>query len=1223
MADIAVLGIGLDTRQAERNAKNLTQGLNSVANSAGKMSKEFLLSMVAFASVKNAANLVKDQLSAIVTTGMQFQASMSQVKAVSGATQAQFEQLTAAAKHLGETTKFSASEAANGLVLLSQAGLKAEQSIAALPDVLNLAAAGGLDMGTAADIATNAMSGMRLGVQDLTRITDVFAKTATSSNTNVAAMGESFKYVASIGASAGVSVERLSAMIGILGNAGIQGSMAGTQLAFGISKMASEGKDFFEVLKQLEATGADTAEVMDLFGERAGRAVLAILGQGVGTLEQFEAQLMSSGGAAKEMARIMSDNLAGDAKNLSSAIEAVRLNFFDVFNEDLRAGVQAVTGAIRENKDNVIALAQPVTALTDFFGGLVGQMGGLNNIIQTVGDGLKTLSSGFIIVSHGAMQMINLATSGIDTILNVITLAGSAYDLAKAKLFGTANEVKSATTAALGSFEVFAAGLTDGFDYLVDGPENLKKSLASLWKEQEKAVDTTKKSTDSAAELSMASWKAAESAAKQATETKELTKEVLDLDNAFNILTRATQELNIAEDDQKIKADFAAEALYRQKSAADSVAGSFQVATAEVKKYADQTSRAFATGSILGDMGGLVGSTFSVESPMASAASPASQMSAFSASPVSSGATSNISGLMSSYDRLANQITDYLQKDAGLDIKLKDAEQELRTLAGELANVGQNELEKQLELSEQYFATVRKIDDLQSQISKEQERTLRSQQSTAQGLGSILDSVLSDYNDLTTGDFAQLLPVERVQALSEQFNATAAAVDKIDWTNITKADEQLIQQFQSVSKSFLDESQKVFKSSANYDAIRTSVKGEFDALASSLAAAMAAADPATFNENMDKLKTSFAGLSGSTTTANTDISKLTNSIYSPTSAVNSLAFGAFTANKHTGTLADTILNSLGVNTEGTNTKTATFAETLKTLGEKTETSGTEAKAAAGKTTDLSNTLSQTAAPLATTSGNLETVANNTAAVFAKIVADSAAMKTAIEQQKATLDTRQAQIDAISVFSGYQVSGSTLQGLNQAGGLFQAVTAPSASDITVRAGGQEAYVRKIAGTTTKYYSATGMFVGQRTVLNDGSVVSDTVSGKQFNTKSESPYYSYDHFAGGQTLQSGIFSRPFASGAWSINKQVQPANLHQGEMVIRSDDAPAVRGFMASTGRASSYGAPDSGGAMGYDSKRMIELLAEIADLLGRGINPQVFLNAKKVSEELDRFRSLSA
>ena len=159
-----------------------------------------------------------------------FSQTMSTVRGVANATEEQFGALRDEAKRLGETTRFSASEAAEGMLFLSRAGFTAEESMASIGDTLKLAQVGALDLGTAADIASNVLAGFRGDTSQLASVIDVLAKAANSSNTNVQQLGQGLKFVAPVAAGLGVSIEETSAAIGTLSDAGLQATLAGTGL---------------------------------------------------------------------------------------------------------------------------------------------------------------------------------------------------------------------------------------------------------------------------------------------------------------------------------------------------------------------------------------------------------------------------------------------------------------------------------------------------------------------------------------------------------------------------------------------------------------------------------------------------------------------------------------------------------------------------------------------------------------------------------------------------------------------------------------------------------------------------------------------------------------------------------------------------------------------------------------------------------------------------------
>src|SRR5690554_5207658 len=168
-----------------------------------------------------------------------FGQEMSTVRAITGATDAQFEQLQNTARELGATTRFSASEAAAGIQFLARAGFEVDDILASIEGTLQLAQAGAMGLAEAADIASNVLTGFRLNAAETSRVVDVLALASNSSNTNVSQLGQAMSMVAPVAAGLGVSVEEASAAIGALSDAGIQSSRAGTGLRRVLSSLES------------------------------------------------------------------------------------------------------------------------------------------------------------------------------------------------------------------------------------------------------------------------------------------------------------------------------------------------------------------------------------------------------------------------------------------------------------------------------------------------------------------------------------------------------------------------------------------------------------------------------------------------------------------------------------------------------------------------------------------------------------------------------------------------------------------------------------------------------------------------------------------------------------------------------------------------------------------------------------------------------------------------
>ncbi|MFK0296682.1 phage tail tape measure protein [Streptomyces sp. NPDC090442] len=363
---------------------------------------------------------------AAIKTGGDFQASMNRVKAVSGATGSQFADLEKLAKEMGSTTQYSASEAADAMGYMAMAGMKSKDITQALPGVLNLAAAGNIALADAADIATNVLSGYGLQTKDLAHLNDVLAKTFTSTNTDMKMLGESFKYVAPVASSAGLAIEETSAAIGMMGNAGIQGSEAGTALRgaiasllkptgdtekilkkLGVSVVDSHGKlrPLVSIVGQLEKAGASTADMMGIFGVEAGPAMQALVTQGSGALKKLTKDLKNSGGTAKNIADVQMEGFNGQMKGLQSAVEGLMLaiagsgilQWATTFAEKLTALAsklsQTDSGLLRTG--TVVALAAAA----------------LGPLVIAVGKTMSALSSSLSTIASFARGTVNAASA--------------------------------------------------------------------------------------------------------------------------------------------------------------------------------------------------------------------------------------------------------------------------------------------------------------------------------------------------------------------------------------------------------------------------------------------------------------------------------------------------------------------------------------------------------------------------------------------------------------------------------------------------------------------------------------------------------------------------------------------------------------------------------------------------------------------------------------------
>lgn len=423
------------------------------------------------AAVTAAGGALTALAGAAVKTGMSFEQQMSRVQAISGATGEEFAALEKQAIDLGASTAFSATEAAEGMENLASAGFSVEEIMAAMPGMLDLAASSGTDLAVASDIAASTLRGFGLEAADAAHVADVLAKTAADTNAAVEDTGEAMKYVAPVAHAFGISMEETAAAIGIMSDANIKGSQAGTTLRGALSRLAkptdvmrqtmdelgisffdAEGKmvslgEMTEMLREKTAGLTDeqrNAALVTLFGQESLSGMLALMEAGPEKIDALTSSLENCDGASAEMAETMMDNLSGAIDELSGAAETLGILVYQSIEEPLKEAVQTATGYI----------GQLQSAFEE--GGLQGAVSELGTIFADV-----------------AVQIAQAAPD----------LASAAVSLLSAFLQGISDAVPAVSTAAV---EIVTTLLNGLFEILPQLPqiagdliENLGTSLAS------------------------------------------------------------------------------------------------------------------------------------------------------------------------------------------------------------------------------------------------------------------------------------------------------------------------------------------------------------------------------------------------------------------------------------------------------------------------------------------------------------------------------------------------------------------------------------------------------------------------------------------------------------------------------------------------------------------------------------------------------------------------
>ncbi|WP_127143179.1 phage tail tape measure protein [Pelagibacterium montanilacus] len=389
MSEIAVLGLEVNSSKVRRASSDLNEMVRSgthAEKSAARMASAFNRAAGQLAAVAAAAFGLQRTIGTLAA----FEQSMSAVAAITRANTAQMEALRNVARELGATTEFSASQAADGLRFLGMAGFTATESVAAIPAVLNLATAAAMDLGSAADIASNIMSGFGIAASNAADVADVLAAASSRANTNVQQLGAAMSTVAPIAAALDITLADTAAAIGVLSDAGIQGERAGTAMRGVLASLAGPTAEAAEVLSRLGLTIGDvnpetndlatifgrlrsaslsTADAMTIFGREAASGALVLV-DAADRVGAFGDELSNVTGEAQRMADTMRDNLGGDIQGLMSAVEAVTLSLGDAgLTGALRAGTQTATELLRALADNMDAALQAATGFSVYFAG--------------------------------------------------------------------------------------------------------------------------------------------------------------------------------------------------------------------------------------------------------------------------------------------------------------------------------------------------------------------------------------------------------------------------------------------------------------------------------------------------------------------------------------------------------------------------------------------------------------------------------------------------------------------------------------------------------------------------------------------------------------------------------------------------------------------------------------------------------------------------------------
>ena len=360
--------------------KKAAEGAGEFGN-AGVQAIEAVGGAIAAAGITVAMKSIADAYMECVEVAGNFEQAMSAVEAIANSNTSEMAALTAEAKELGATTKFTAQQSANAMEYMAMAGWDAQEMLGGMSGVINLAAAAGEDLAQVSDIVTDNLSAFGLKASDTAHFADVLAAAAANSNTNISIMGETFKSSSSVAGALGYSIEDVAVMVGLMANNSVKGSRAGTALrnifngllggvtltakAFGeldYSAVNSDGsmKGLMETVEDLRGYFSQMTEAervnnaMTIAGMRGYNGLLAILNATNEDFQSLYASINNCNGAAERMAKVKLDNLNGDITLMNSAMEALQSTIGEQFNPELRALTQLKTELLNGLNDFII-----------------------------------------------------------------------------------------------------------------------------------------------------------------------------------------------------------------------------------------------------------------------------------------------------------------------------------------------------------------------------------------------------------------------------------------------------------------------------------------------------------------------------------------------------------------------------------------------------------------------------------------------------------------------------------------------------------------------------------------------------------------------------------------------------------------------------------------------------------------------------------------------------
>lgn len=510
--DISGFLAGLRRAQSEADttSKNIATKIGKNFQSAGKS-----LTSVGTTLTKN----VTVPLAGIATVGLKtasdFESAMSNVKAISGATGEKFDKLRQKAIDLGGSTAFSATEVADAMTEMAKAGWNTEQIIAGMGGVLDAAAASGESLGTVSTIVADAITGFGMEAAESTRVADLLTQAANAGTIGINDLGESFKYIAPVAGSMGLSIEDVTTALSAMSMSGIKGSQAGTSLRGVLTRMVkptdqvaaamdelgivltnSDGtfKSLDQILSEMRGSFSDLTDeqktyyAATLAGQEGMSGLLSLLNISQEEYDEIAASMNNATGVAQETAAVMRDNLAADVEELGGSLESLAITLAEHIIPHLRTFVQWLTELV--GKFAALDTETQKTILK--FAGIAAVIGPVILILGKLVTGIGSIISAFgklkaaIPAIKGGLVAIKGAIAGISAPVAAVIAVIVALVAAFATLWKTNEEFRNKMTAIWnqikGTFDKLCQGIVDRLNKLGFDFENIGEVLSAIWK---------------------------------------------------------------------------------------------------------------------------------------------------------------------------------------------------------------------------------------------------------------------------------------------------------------------------------------------------------------------------------------------------------------------------------------------------------------------------------------------------------------------------------------------------------------------------------------------------------------------------------------------------------------------------------------------------------------------------------------------------------------------